>query len=533
MAIIKRKVVNKPVEMHMYSKQIASQINPRMPDVAAASVLYNLSFWQNNIYKQTLIDAKRHSFRSITQLRVDQPYLSRSAIHACIKRLENKLGQEFSVRRDKDVLYYHIGEATMKRLSRLSKKADRDTLISFYVEDAKKYGIRSAVLLQNLDYATLNFTSPLQDSTGQAYAELSATKLSAFIGYSTDTIQRALADLKKDKVLVSHPIKIGFYRRAAEPAANVEGPAVVNNAPAIANDAPADVDGTTADLNAATLENECQALILRERSLLPDPSDITEDINSDTELDIKDSIYRFPVGESDSSQKLHEKNNADSRETRAHSVMQKLSIIVDAKIQAMRQKRKFGIIRFVEPVGLELPYDDISSLEVAETQVYDPMERSRRDSDVELMVENAEAIWRLEFKMEIDDDDREKLARLFRCNWRRIDEGHLLNLYRTVLFGEFTCPGVPPKPWTTRILQKVKTPKQFLRYLPQILTQVYGVEGQEDFPDEWAGFDFSYLGRLPKSSLVEFADRVEIEYVDQEFAMVDRDGRLVVNQDAN
>lgn len=522
--------------MHMYSKQIAEALNPRMPDVAASSVLYNLSLWQRNNYKQLLLDGKRHSFRSVSQIKTDQPYLTRSAIHACIERLEEKLGEEFIVRRDKDVLHYHIGEATMKRLARSTKKCERDTLMSFYVEDAVKHSIRPAVILQNLDYATLNFTTPVRDADGKAYAELNSTKLSNAVGYSTDTIQRALSSLREENVLIPHPTKPGFYRRA-EPRVDalVNAPAVpadVNSTPAEMNTQPANVDDGAANVDAASLGHELKPLILQDPGPFLGLSVSTPFINEDGELCSKDCYNSFPFGEADLPQKTHAKDDAKINQNEKHPVMQKLEAIVDANITKLREKGKFGSVQIVVPDTLELPYECITGVNVEDTQVYDSSERARRDSDVECMVENAIAIWKEEYGMIIDDEDRKKLAVLFRANWSRIDEGHLLGLYGTMLDGEITNPDKPPRPWTTRILQKVKTPKQFLRYLPQILTQVYGVEEREDFPDEWAGFDFSYLERLPKSSLVDFGDRVEVEFVDQDFALIESNGKSVRYDDA-
>ena len=63
-----------PIALHFFHPGIAKEINPEQPDITAAVILYNLSLWQRNKYRQTEIEGRRYSFRSLLQLHADHPY---------------------------------------------------------------------------------------------------------------------------------------------------------------------------------------------------------------------------------------------------------------------------------------------------------------------------------------------------------------------------------------------------------------------------------------------------------------------------
>jgi hypothetical protein len=201
--------------LHVYSRRIAEELNPEQHDVAGAALIQNLSLWQNNKYPQTLIDGRRYSFRSLKELKDDCPYLKKSTIHKALQRLEEKLGDQFKIKRDEDKLWFSIGKDTMAKLKIDKKKvkgSNKNVMNSFYRDDAfKTKNIRSAVLLQNLKYQLEHFPNPKKDEQGNKYGELSPKKLCGILNFSEDTIQRCLKEMCDNKHLIRHKTDRSFY----------------------------------------------------------------------------------------------------------------------------------------------------------------------------------------------------------------------------------------------------------------------------------------------------------------------------------
>lgn len=230
-------------EAHVYSPAIAKLLNEKQPDVAGAALFHNLSLWQKNKYQQTLIDGRRYAFRSLNELTIDCPYLTRSAINKALKRLESKLGNGFLVRKDKSKGWYSISDA-------LLKKQARDKTISFRPDDAVKCGnIRGAVLLKNIEYALQVYDEPKQDHVGKKYARMSPRLLSHFLGFSEDTISRTLKDLTEVYgVLTQHPEDPLFYAFSGNEDCEVTSEFGQNPFAEVNTDA-AEVNSTAADVN--------------------------------------------------------------------------------------------------------------------------------------------------------------------------------------------------------------------------------------------------------------------------------------------
>ncbi|MGV3664234.1 MAG: helix-turn-helix domain-containing protein [Prosthecobacter sp.] len=500
--------------LHYYSPAIARQLNPKQPDVAAAVVLTNLSFWQQNVYPSTLIEGRRHSFRSLKQLHEDCPYLTESAIHKAIQRLERELGAEFVIRRDKKVLYFSIGGATMERLkiekrTRKKKEDDSTKHLSFLPDDAKKTGsIRSAVLINNLRYQLTQFREPKQDAAGNKYGQLSAVKLAPILEFSADTISRALSEMCKQGHLIPHATDAGFYALpdgfkgsvppiTAGAEVHAKG-AEIHATPAEVHSASAEVHSQPAEVHSDTPSNPIQ--ITDAQSITTDvlPGGINECGNESLNQCVKDVIK--------------DSNYAGSASPPCDpSIVSKgLTLLIhsaEAKLAKMRLEA--SVIKPRSSVHQdELPYDVIDPYELA-YEVVSERERtfySELEDGIELL---KEFFHHEGFK--ITPEDEVKFRKLLRDN-PKITAMDLCELYLKVKY--------PPLIFTSRtdftqahrvgILTKVKTPSQFLKYLPQVIV-LLNWDGEEewewvDIDEPFKGLDYGYLGKAPNSSITFLDD---------------------------
>jgi hypothetical protein len=187
-----------PPRIHTYSQELAEELNPHQPDISGALLIRTLAIWQNNRYKQTVIEGRRYCFRSLTELQKEMPYLTRSGLQALIVKLEKKLGTEFVVRRDKDKLWFSLGPETLR-------KARAKGGIAVNVEAAVRCkNVRCGVIYSNLEYNVTRMKRLKSDGFGNFYTEMSPKKLAKYLKVSTDTIVRCLNRLKEKRVIVQH-----------------------------------------------------------------------------------------------------------------------------------------------------------------------------------------------------------------------------------------------------------------------------------------------------------------------------------------
>lgn len=511
-------------KLHYYSPAIAKQLNPKQPDVAAATVLTNLSFWQQNFYPSTFIDGRRHSFRSLKQLHADCPYLTESAIHKAIQRLERELGAEFVIRRDKKVLYFSIGGATMERLkiekrTRKKKEDDSTKHLSFLPDDAKKTGsIRSAVILNNLRYQLTQFREPKQDAAGNKYGQLSAVKLAPILEFSADTISRALSEMCKDGHLIPHATDASFYalpdgfKGSIPPisaGAEVHAKAAeVHTTPAEVHSASAEVHGKAAEVHRGTPSNPNQ--ITDAQNITTDvlPGCINECGNEALNQCVRDVI------------KDRDYAGSASPPCDPLIVSKGLTLLMHSAEAKLAKMRLEGSV--IKPRASvhqdELPYDIIDPYELA-YEVVSERERTFY-SALEEGIELLKVFFHHEgFKVTMEEGA--KFRQLLTDN-PKITAMDLCELYLKVKY--------PPLIFTSRkdlveshpvgILTKVKTPSQFLKYLPQIIV-LLNWDGEEEW--EWVSIDepfndlnYAYLGKAPNSSIVSLDDgSVPIELIQE------------------
>jgi len=490
--------------LHVYSRRIAEELNPDQHDVAAAALIQNLSFWQNNKYKQTMIEGRRHSFRSLSELQKDCPYLSKSGIHTALKRLELKLGEQFKIKRDKDKLWFSIGDTTMAKLKikkKFGKGANENAMNSFYPDDAvKTASIRSAVLLQNLKYQLKQFANPVKDAQGNKYGELNPKKLCGILNFSEDTIKRCLKEMcENNKHLIRHPTEPSFYAlpegfKAPENTASKEkqGAAEVDDQTAEIHTRTAEVHSQAAEVHSDHMPKSSECIVNQCITSVGKTTCINECLNEDGNECFKDCILTESA-----SQLCHSPLKSKG--------LKVLSDLAEAKLSKMRS----GEIRITEPASVHqdaLPYDLINPHEIAhafESEGHGILQQDL-DNEIALLKE-----WFRGESHKVTAEDESKFRRFFTDN-SKIDAMKLMELY-----GQMTNPLIvlDSKNWGQhheRILRKARTPKQFLRYMPQII-HLLNWDGEEDHESvtiepPFDRLNYAYLGKAPNSKIVSLDD---------------------------
>lgn len=486
--------------LHYYSPYFAKLLNPDQPDVTAAALLTNIAYWQNSRYGVKKIDGRRYAYRSLTDLTVDCPYLKKSSIRKALRRLENALGADFIIRKE-NVFHFSIGQQTMelltaRRKTRKDKENEKTLKFSFSPRDAKVLqSIRSAVLLGNLRYQIVEFTEPLKDDRGNIYGELRPFVLSRILGFSDDTISRSLVELCEMGHLVRHADQVTFYalREGFKPEnTGFNDSAKVHTITAKVHTITAEVHRHAAEVNSDHVPKPSECIVNQCIASVEKVTCINECLNEDGNECIKDCNMTEPA-----SQLCHPPLKSKG--------LKLLSDWADDKLSKMRS----GESRKTEPASVhqdELPYDLIDPHGMA----YDF--ESEGHGILQQDLNNEIAILKEWFRDEghkVTVEDEAKFRRFFTDN-SKIDAWKLIELY-----GQMTNPLniLNGKNWDnheTGILKKARTPKQFLRYMPQII-HLLNWDGEEEHKDvmigpPFDGLNYAYLGKAPNSEIVFMDD---------------------------
>jgi hypothetical protein len=182
-----------------------------------------------------------------------------------------------------------------------------------------------------------------------------------------------------------------------------------------------------------------------------------------------------------------------------------LSDLAEAKLSKIRS----GEIRITEPASVhqdELPYDLIDPHEMAQAFESEGHGILQQDVDNEIALLKE---WFRDKGHKVTAEDESKFRRFFTDN-SKIDAMKLMDLY-----GQMTNPLIilDGKNWgqhPERILKKARTPKQFLRYMPQIIV-LLNWDGEEDpkrvtIEPPFDGLNYAYMGKAPNSSIVFLDD---------------------------
>lgn len=562
-------------KLHLYSPAIAKQLNEQQPDITASVILHNLSLWQRNNYKQTLVEDRRHAFRSLTLLKKDHPYFTKSAIHKAILRLEEKLGDEFKVRRDKDELWFSIGADTMDSLKKSSggrKKRDPEAapLHGFYMWQAQKMGVKAAVLYANLNHALSHFKNPKRDDEGHAYAEMSPSKLAPILGFSEDTIARSLKEMCKGGYIARHPDGSNFYRikefefppakPSTKPSAKVhDGPAKVDagaaevyrktaevdTIPAKVHDGPAEVHSTGPPMTLEPLQNQGMqrdAKVTYIKECITQCG--TECGTSDIKGDIKDSIQLASAAPSELTPSLSPGLLFIGELAKSSLHKLRTSLGKTVTVPAARSRKKVCRFTDISPYDIALegstPTDDMPYAVVLPDAIpeddlpYDMVvpQAMPQASWTKQQIEDVLLCWRAA-DMKYDEQDEQHLRKFFNDNPRLSADDFIEVMTEFARFEVVTQNPLHPKPGRFdpfRFLRNAKTPKQILRYFPQMLAEIYLERPKCDDEDEsyyWEGelpepfntLDFSYLPQGWKSRMIKVfrsdTYKVPVEYVEE------------------
>lgn len=560
-------------KLHLYSPAIAKQLNKQQPDITASVILHNLSLWQRNKYKQTLIGGRRYSFRSLAELQNDHPYFTRSAIHKAIQRLEERLGEEFMVRRDKNELWFSLGDQTMDRLKQSSggrkKRAPESTpLHSFYKWQAVKMnGVKPAVLYANLNHALSHFKNPKRDADGYAYAEMSPSKLSPILGFSEDTIARTLKAMCEGGYIAKHPDASSFYRFTdfdftpakprSKPSAEVDNAtAKVHTQTAEIHSKTAEVDARPANVHSGSAEVHSTCLPiplepLQNQGLQRDGQVTyitecitqcgTECVTSCIKEDIKVSNHLASASPSElgsnPSLGLH------FIEELAKSSLHKLrsSLGKDVKVPAARSRNK--VCRFTDISPYDIALEGSTAIDDLPYTVVLPDATPVDDLPYDMVVPQAmlQKTWTKQqvedvlfcwdaTDMNYDEQDEQNLRKFFNDN-PRLSADDFIEVMRTYAWLEIVTQNpLHPEPGRFdrfRFLRNAKTPKQILRYFPQLLAEIFleppkytADDGsfiwEGDLPAPFDTLDFAYLAPGHTSSMIKVyrSDLIEVEYVE-------------------
>jgi len=503
-------------KLHKFSPLLARKLNDKQPDVVGATVLYNLSLWQRNNYKQTLLEGRRYSFRSLSELREDLPYLSRSAIHKALIRLENKLGNQFLIKRDKNKLWFSIGE-------RILNKQKGDKCLGFSSLDAYRLDdIRSAVILNNLRYGLSVYKKPKEDGLGNRYAKLTPSVLAPLLGFSEDTVGRALQKMRcAGGPLLQHPSDSAYYALRRE----FWGQADVPNVHV------ADVHSETAVVHGRTAEVHMTAADVHDYP----GTDVNECINQYGKKDIKGYIN------SRSASQTRVPQSSLALSSKGLIFLEQLGNKELRRLRSSPPKVAASFVKSPRVPGSQLPYDSVAG---DHELVYDMVTISSSDlpyDDFSQLYTVKEWIseeigkvtfsWRID-KFPYDKDDITTLRRYFALNQHyKLSDSPLLSIYREMRDLQYgNVFGPPTKPAKNkfdgkRIARKTRTAKAFLKNLPKIVVQLYKSpvpDGETitywgDIPHPYNTINYAYLDRLPKGVVACFDDELPtVELVDDQ-----------------
>jgi len=215
----------------LFSKELATKINPKRPDITASIIIYGLYLWQKTKVEPfryvPMVNGQRGSYRSLSDLREEFPWLTEEGIRKAVWRAEKALKGAFIVddenpEAERSKLHYWISPKLIEKY-RFAKK--RKGLLQVKAGDVLKFGMMEAVLISNLAYVTdeARNSEPVTDDEGRIYRELSPTTLTeeredldgnmkSILPCKRNKVSEALAHLLAEGVMFEHPKEKGFYR---------------------------------------------------------------------------------------------------------------------------------------------------------------------------------------------------------------------------------------------------------------------------------------------------------------------------------
>jgi hypothetical protein len=112
-------------EIRLFSRELASYLNPERPDITGAMILYGLYLWQKTpipkFHYVPMVNGQRGSYRSLSELSKEYPWMCEERIRKALIRLEKRLGKTwFIVDRknsgaERKKLHFWISAALIKK----------------------------------------------------------------------------------------------------------------------------------------------------------------------------------------------------------------------------------------------------------------------------------------------------------------------------------------------------------------------------------------------------------------------------------
>lgn len=206
----------KKKDFHSFSRDLAKKLNPKQPDLTAATMLQGLYFWEHTGRKAKFKLPPRVScYRTLSELKGDHPYFERSTIHSALQRARKVLQPSFTFTGTSKRLEFFLSQQLVDEISGSQQ-------LRFRVSDAEAYGILEAVLIANLTWQTEEAVPMMH--AGKAHYPLSPTTLSrsdqgresgSILPASRSTISRALKKLTDLGAIVRHPKERSHFALAA------------------------------------------------------------------------------------------------------------------------------------------------------------------------------------------------------------------------------------------------------------------------------------------------------------------------------
>lgn len=481
----------KEKKIHVWRKfwpNLARQLNAKEPDIMASTILYGLNAWMLKGNELTRIEGGNCCYRSLSDLASEHPYWTESGIEHALNRAESKLGGEFTIRSDKKCFWFFMTPKLRKRLNKMSA-------LMFKIEDAVKYDVVKAILLSNIRWQFQQPRKFEQDEYGNKYAEVSPTKLTKpdpdtgepIIPKSYKTISRALSELRTvDKVLVKHPTKASFYTFAD------------NMIHATKND---NRNGTERDSDRTKRDTHGT---IRDDFLCAHSNNIVNKDSKDNSFaDLASAAPSQGSDEKISSQsliKLMKLANDHLEQFRSDQI--KKATLKPARVSS-------SLLPYDDFTGVEydLPYDDIP----VRVKGHITLSSQEIDQAVEIIKSN----WRA-FDIHYTKQNLVHLRQLFADNpsfkvehWEEIE---------SAIATARSLKQPDRNKWINgKIIRKVKTAASRLRYLPQIIYEMFysstfrDSEGRKsdelnyhgETPEPFRSIDYSYLSKSVNSKLIE------------------------------
>ena len=216
-------------EMRVFNKRLAYDIQEKLkakqPDITAAFVTATVYSWLSSRNNRHKVDGQKAAYQSAAGIQKDLPWLSKRAIADALHRLSKAFPKNFTISGDpKKVKNFSISN---KFIERYLKGGKGSGAISLRLEDAMRFGVPKALLMNNLEYrCSEKFKDAPRDDQERAYNSISARLLSIptkdeelnethplpILPYSREELSRNISELKADGVFARHPEIDDVYR---------------------------------------------------------------------------------------------------------------------------------------------------------------------------------------------------------------------------------------------------------------------------------------------------------------------------------